>query len=262
MRASPSSAPALHGRSGIGCRCRVCTSAEPKNKRLRQSVKIEVKGKHFLIDTTPDLRLQLLRDPIPRLDFILYTHSHSDHLHGPRRHPSVQFPSARDDHRVRERARRPKRSGARSATSGTTRRSAEASRSSSCTKSTRRSRTTASRSSPSRRARRLDDPRLPHRRRSRTSPTRTASRRVDEAARRRSTVLALDGLRPAPPHPTHFTIGEADRASRKRSARATTYLIHLTHEVEHDEFEATLPRGGAVRRARLDRTDARMKDEG
>ena len=66
----------------IGCRCRVCTSGNPKNHRLRQSVKIEVKGKHFLIDTTPDLRAQLLRDPIPRLDFVLFTHSHSDHLMG------------------------------------------------------------------------------------------------------------------------------------------------------------------------------------
>src|SRR6266508_2826099 len=66
----------------VGCGCRVCRSADPKNQRLRQSVKIEAAGKHFLIDTTPDLRLQLLRDPIPRLDFLLFTHSHSDHLMG------------------------------------------------------------------------------------------------------------------------------------------------------------------------------------
>src|SRR5215213_5911050 len=66
----------------VGCRCRVCTSPHPCNQRLRQSVAIEARGKHFLIDTTPDLRLQLLRHPIPRLDFLLYTHSHSDHLMG------------------------------------------------------------------------------------------------------------------------------------------------------------------------------------
>src|SRR5436190_23255204 len=66
----------------VGCRCAICTSAEPRNKRLRQSVKIEANGKYFLIDTTPDLRAQLLRDPIPRLDFILFTHSHSDHIMG------------------------------------------------------------------------------------------------------------------------------------------------------------------------------------
>src|SRR5260370_8827098 len=66
----------------VGCRCGVCASNDPRNQRLRQSVKIEANGKYFLIDTTPDLRAQLLRDPIPRLDFVLYTHSHSDHLMG------------------------------------------------------------------------------------------------------------------------------------------------------------------------------------
>src|SRR5947199_3541903 len=66
----------------VGCSCRVCTSTDPRNKRLRQSVKIEAGGRYFLIDTTPDLRLQLLRDPIPRLDFVLFTHSHADHLMG------------------------------------------------------------------------------------------------------------------------------------------------------------------------------------
>ena len=66
----------------VGCRCRVCTSPNPRNHRLRQSVAIEENGKHFLIDTTPDLRLQLLRHPIPRLDFLLFTHSHADHLMG------------------------------------------------------------------------------------------------------------------------------------------------------------------------------------
>src|SRR5947207_15117042 len=66
----------------IGCSCNICTSDDPRNKRLRQSVKIESNGKYFLIDTSPDLRLQLLRFPIPRLDFVLFTHSHSDHLMG------------------------------------------------------------------------------------------------------------------------------------------------------------------------------------
>src|SRR5881394_3524232 len=66
----------------VGCSCRVCTSANPKNKRLRQSVKCEANGKYFLIDTSTDLRVQLLRDPIPRLAFVLFTHSHADHLMG------------------------------------------------------------------------------------------------------------------------------------------------------------------------------------
>jgi phosphoribosyl 1,2-cyclic phosphate phosphodiesterase len=52
--------------------------------------------------------------------------------------------------------------------------------------------------------------------------------------------LALDGLRPSPPHPTHFTIGEAVEVAKKIGPRVT-YLIHLTHEIDHDACEATLP---------------------
>ena len=55
-------------------------------------------------------------------------------------------------------------------------------------------------------------------------------------------VLALDGLRPAPKHPTHFTIPEAIACAREVGAK-TTYLIHLTHDVDHDALEATLPDG-------------------
>ena len=55
-------------------------------------------------------------------------------------------------------------------------------------------------------------------------------------------VLALDGLRPSPPHPTHFTIDEAIACSSRIGA-AETYLIHLTHDIDHDAFEGTLPRG-------------------
>lgn len=55
-------------------------------------------------------------------------------------------------------------------------------------------------------------------------------------------VLALDGLRPAPSHPTHFTIGDAVEAAREIRPRETC-LIHLGHEVDHDALEATLPEG-------------------
>ncbi|HEX3581528.1 MAG TPA: MBL fold metallo-hydrolase, partial [Thermoanaerobaculia bacterium] len=55
-------------------------------------------------------------------------------------------------------------------------------------------------------------------------------------------ILALDGLRVAPRHPTHWVISEAVDAAEKIGARET-WLIHLTHEVDHDEVEATLPDG-------------------
>jgi len=66
----------------IGCECRVCTSDNPKNKRTRCSLFIEINGKNILIDSATDLRFQALRHNITRLDAVLYTHSHADHTHG------------------------------------------------------------------------------------------------------------------------------------------------------------------------------------
>lgn len=64
------------------CTCPVCTSANPKDKRLRCSVFVEIDGKNILIDTTPDLRQQLLTHNINKVDAVLYTHSHFDHIGG------------------------------------------------------------------------------------------------------------------------------------------------------------------------------------
>ena len=66
----------------IGCDCAVCTSTNPKNKRRRVSVFVEVDGVNLLIDTAPDLRLQALDNKITRLDAVLYTHDHYDHSGG------------------------------------------------------------------------------------------------------------------------------------------------------------------------------------
>lgn len=66
----------------IGCRCEVCTSCDSKNVRTRASVWIENEGRHFLIDTSTDLRQQALRNEIPRVDAVLFTHAHADHILG------------------------------------------------------------------------------------------------------------------------------------------------------------------------------------
>lgn len=240
----------------VGCRCGVCTSTNPRNQRLRQSVSIAMNGKHFLIDTTPDLRLQLLRHPIPRLDFLLFTHSHSDHLMG------------LDDIRpFNFRQREPIHAFASAPT----------------VKAIRRAFSYI-----------WDDSQLgggkpqlelheveqtfthegieitpipvlhgewtilgyrigPFAYITDTNGVPPASMKLLEGV----DTLALDGLRPAPRHSTHFTIDEAIECARQIGARMT-YLIHLTHEVEHERVEATLPEG--VRLA-YDGLELRFNDE-
>ena len=66
----------------IGCHCAVCTSTDPRDQRLRPSIFINYEGHGILIDTTPDFRQQALRARIERIDAILFTHSHADHIMG------------------------------------------------------------------------------------------------------------------------------------------------------------------------------------
>ena len=223
----------------IGCRCAVCTSNDPRNQRLRQSVHIEAGGKHFLIDTTPDLRLQLLRHPIPRLDFVLYTHSHSDHLMG------------LDDIRpFNFRQREPIHAFASPHTA----------------KAVRRAfgyiwdHSQLGGGKPQLALHEIEEPfthegidivPLPVAHGNWT----ILGFRIGAFAYITDTngippstmkllegvdTLALDGLRVAPAHSTHFTIGEAVEVAQRIGARIT-YLIHLTHEVDHARVEATLP---------------------
>jgi phosphoribosyl 1,2-cyclic phosphate phosphodiesterase len=226
----------------VGCRCRVCTSGEPRNQRLRQSVLLETGGRFGLIDTTPDLRLQLLRQPIPRLDFILYTHSHSDHLMG------------LDDIRpFNFRQREPIRAYASPPTA----------------KAVRRAfsyiwddRSQIGGGKPQLELEEVWNPfehdgipivpipvahgdwtilgfrigRFAYI--TDTNGIPPASMKLLEGVE----ILALDGLRPAPPHPTHFTIDEAITCAREIGARET-WLIHLTHDVDHYELDRSLPDG-------------------
>jgi phosphoribosyl 1,2-cyclic phosphate phosphodiesterase len=66
----------------IGCHCDVCTSADPRDNRLRPSILVSYEGHNVVIDTGPDFRYQALRAGIDRVDAILFTHSHADHIMG------------------------------------------------------------------------------------------------------------------------------------------------------------------------------------
>jgi phosphoribosyl 1,2-cyclic phosphate phosphodiesterase len=223
----------------VGCHCAVCSSSDPRNQRLRQSVKIEANGQHFLIDTTPDLRLQLLRDPIPRLDFLLYTHSHSDHIMG------------LDDIRPFNFRQRETIHAFASASTG---------------KAIRRAfgyiwdDSQLGGGKPQLELHEVREP-FSHAGIDITPVPVThgdwtiLGYRIGPFAYITDTngipessmallegvdTLALDGLRPAPKHPTHFTIDEAVAVAQKIAPRIT-YLIHLTHEVDHATVESGLP---------------------
>jgi phosphoribosyl 1,2-cyclic phosphate phosphodiesterase len=226
----------------VGCHCRVCTSADPRDKRLRQSVKIEEGGRHFLIDTSPDLRLQLLRDPIPRLDFILFTHSHSDHMMGlddvrpfnfRQREPIAAFANAHTARAIR-RAFRYIWDDSTQIGGG----------------------------KPQLDLIEVDAP-FTHLGIDITPIPVTHGNwtilgfRIGRFAYITDTngippeslkllegveILALDGLRVAPAHTTHFVIAEAIEAARLIQPKET-WLIHLTHEVLHAEVDAGLPPG-------------------
>jgi phosphoribosyl 1,2-cyclic phosphate phosphodiesterase len=98
----PASSPSLritvlgsgtsHGVPAIGCDCVVCRSTDPKDRRLRPSILIELLGappsafagevRSILVDTSTDLRTQALANDVRRVDAILFTHSHADHVFG------------------------------------------------------------------------------------------------------------------------------------------------------------------------------------
>ena len=66
----------------IGCDCGVCRSDDPRDKRMRTSVLVGWNGRQVLIDATPELRLQCLQNDVRRIDAVLITHTHADHIFG------------------------------------------------------------------------------------------------------------------------------------------------------------------------------------
>lgn len=66
----------------VGCGCDVCRSDDPRDQRSRCSILVEEHGRRILVDTSTDLRQQALREGIPRIDAVLFTHAHADHVNG------------------------------------------------------------------------------------------------------------------------------------------------------------------------------------
>jgi phosphoribosyl 1,2-cyclic phosphate phosphodiesterase len=226
----------------VGCECGVCRSVNPKNKRLRSSCLFEVAGKVILIDTSPDLREQALRYGIDRVDAVLYTHIHADHVHGI------------DEMRVYnayQQAAIPAFGGEKTM-AHLTAHFAYIFRPTSLYPSL------VPRLEPHVVSGLFDCLGVPVQ----MVPCHhgpgymTQNYRIGDIAWLTDTngipedsfelllgldVLFLDGLRPHP-HPTHFHLEESLAAAARIGAKKT-YLIHLTHDYDHDVVNKTLPEG-------------------
>lgn len=66
----------------IGCTCAVCQSTDSNDKRTRPSVMVSYNGRNVVIDTTPDFRAQAIREGVRKIDAVIYTHAHADHILG------------------------------------------------------------------------------------------------------------------------------------------------------------------------------------
>lgn len=230
----------------IGCSCATCTSGDPRDQRTRHGALLEEEGRTVLVDTPPELRLQLLRAGVSRVDAVWYTHHHADHVHGiddlrafsMRRGERLEVYAAREtvgvltskfDY-VFDPGARP--------TVGTTRPEAEF-------------RTL----NPYEPIGVAGFPMLPlpvpH------GPMDvfgfrvgdlgylTDAKRIPERgmeALRGVRVLVLNALWFGDPHPTHMNVEEAVDAAREIGAERT-YLTHLTHRLRHQELLDRLPDG-------------------
>jgi phosphoribosyl 1,2-cyclic phosphate phosphodiesterase len=231
----------------VGCGCRTCLSSDPRDKRTRAAVLVETEGRRLLIDTPPELRLQLVAAGITAVDAVLFTHGHADHVHGidDLRALSVRqaggLPVYGPADTLGELARRFNYifDPAVQALPGT--------------------------SKPELRAFPLEPSQpatvagigilplpLPH------GPHTVFGYRIGPIAYLTDAKMVPDGVRAqlggldvlvlnallSRPHPLHLSIPEAVTAAQEIGA-ARTFLTHLTHETPHAELAARLPAGVA-----------------
>jgi phosphoribosyl 1,2-cyclic phosphate phosphodiesterase len=230
----------------IGCRCGTCTSADPRDRRMRHGALVTEGDRRLLVDTPPELRLQLVDAGVEMVDAIWFTHCHADHVHG------------LDDVRVfSERSRSPMQVYAAADCEATLRdrfgyvfdprvRPLQG------TSKPEATLTTLHAYEPVEVAGMTVTPLpVPH------GPLSVYGFRVgdlgyvtDGKSLPERTARALDGVRVlvlnalwfGNPHPTHFSVEEAVEAARSVGAERT-YLTHLSHRVTHAELDARLPEG-------------------
>ncbi len=229
----------------IGCDCAVCHSADPRDRRTRAGAVVEANGATILIDTPPELRLQLIAAGIADVDAVVYTHEHADHINGiddlrmfsvRRRRPLPVYGPPETLERLRssfnyifDDAVRPYE--------GTSKPSLEMH----AVEPEHPVNVAGTEVLPL--AFRHGHLRVFGYRFGRMAYI-TDVKSIPEAERRNLMgldVLALNALWWRP-HPTHLSIGEAIETAQALGARRT-YLTHLTHETGHADLAARLPPG-------------------
>jgi len=233
-----------YGVPQIGCVCRTCTSSDPRDRRTRTAALIESGGRRLLIDTPPELRLQLVTAAVGSVDAVLFTHAHADHVHGI------------DDLRAFSARQRAPLDvyGAAATLAELERRFPYIFDSAPAAPGTSKPELTARALEPDGVVEIAGMPvrglALPHGDRTvlgyRVGPIAylTDAKTIPAAALARLTgleVLVLNALLPRP-HPLHLSIPEAVAAAQQIGARRT-FLTHLTHDSPHAELAARLPAG-------------------
>src|SRR3989475_1254796 len=233
-----------YGVPQIGCDCRTCISSDPRDRRTRTAALIDSGSRRLLIDTPPELRLQLVAAGIGSVDAVLFTHAHADHVHGI------------DDLRAFSARQRVPLDvyGAAATLAELERRFTYIFDGAPAQPGTSKPELAARTLEPDREVEIAGMPvralALPHGDRTvfgyRVGPIAylTDAKTIPPAALARLEgleVLVLNALLPRP-HPLHLSIPEAVAAAQQIGARRT-FLTHLTHDSTHADLAARLPAG-------------------
>lgn len=228
----------------IGCDCATCQSTDPRDKRLRPSIYVEHEDTRVLVDAGPDLRMQALRHDIRRVDAILFTHGHADHIMG-----------IDDVRRFNSLMKRPMPCYGDARTLGDIQKTFHYVFDPDLPKAGGLPSLQLSRVEGPLRIGELevqpiplwhgDRPILGYRF-GRVAYLTDCSALADEAWSRLEDldVLVLDALRDQP-HPTHFSLGEAIDVARRIGA-PRTFFTHMCHHLAHEATNARLPAGMAL----------------
>jgi phosphoribosyl 1,2-cyclic phosphate phosphodiesterase len=231
----------------IGCACAVCTSPDPRNKRTRTSVHVEMGGLHVQVDAAPEFRLQCVKEGVAAMDIFILTHGHSDHIAGMddlRRFCDLRggeavtvYTTAAGKERVR--AIYPYAIGERALVRGYPAfRLMDMPASLELPQGTIRS--TMLPHGAERTLGLVFEERASGKRFVYYTDCKAIPPEALEMARGADAAI-IDGLRPEP-HPTHMSISEAVSAG-KAMACPRIWLTHLTHLTDHARAEAELPGG-------------------